>query len=182
MVYRVIYRTESALELEKFKSDDTVLACTAAKHEGYVYTYIEATTKESTIFDNFDHSQMMYEIFHYNPVQEPSDWIKERTEPTGYIRFIKLRPEMFSSYIFQHFRYQEEQRGERNKYSSIFCYGNQLAMYGEDPDIQYDPQIPGSLNTKDTDYENWQEYMREHFIPGDEWTFGEYIYSYYVEK
>ena len=182
MVYRVMYRTEKAIDIEKFKNDNTVIACTAIGWEGYIYTYIETTTKESEIYDNFSHNERMYEIFHYCPVSTPADWIKERNNTKGSMRFIKLQPEMFSSYIFQHFRYQEELRGERTKYSSIFCFGNQLAMYEEDPNVKYDPKVSGALNTHDTDEENWQAYMREHFMPGDSWTSGEYIYSYYVDE
>ena len=182
MIYRVIYRTDKAIDLEKFKNDKTVLCVAAIRWEGYVYTYIETVSKDSPIYRNFSHDERMYEIFHYNPVSEPEDWIKERKNSKGSMRFIKLQPEKFSSYIFQHYRYQEELRGERIKYSSIFCYGNQLAMYEETPNVKYDPKVAGELNTNDTDKENWQEYMRKHFMPGDIWTLGEYIYSYYIEN
>ena len=181
-MYRVMYKTENPVDVEVFKNDETVVACTAMKWEGSFYTYIETITKESPVYDNFEHSEMMYEIFHYCPLEEKDVWIKQRDNSKGSMRFIKLQPEMFSSYIFQHFRFQEELRGVRTKYSSIFCFGNQLAMYEEDPNIKYDPMVEGALNTHDTDEENWQAYMREHFMPGDSWTPGEYIYSYFVEK
>ena len=182
MLYRVVYRTEQPVDRDDFVNDKTVIACAVSKWENHYYTYIETDGKDSDIYNKFDESERMYEIFHYVPLLEKDEWISDRKGTKGNFRFIKLRPEMFASYIFQHFRYQEEARGERTKHTSIFCFGNQLAIYEEPPYVKIDPKIEGSLSTNDTDYDNWQEYMNQHFMPGDKWTHGEYIYSYYVEK
>lgn len=180
MLYRAMFRTKGVIPLNVFKEDDDIVSCSASRWEGNFYTYIESLSKDAVALKSFTDDELMYEIFHYTPITDKDEWIKDRENPVGRFRFIKLQPEKFASYIFNHYRYQEELRGSRTKHTSIFCFRNQLVMYQEEPIHLYETKTPGELSTNDSDLEKWDVLMHKHFIPGDEWTYGPQVYSYFV--
>ena len=68
---------------------------------------------------------------------------------------------LIASYIFYHYRYQEETPCDGDKYGIIFLSGNFMVMYLETPEERQEPAFePNMLNGEVSD---WGELMNQHF-------------------
>jgi len=172
-IERRFYRFESLIDTKEICSCPDVLRVAISEFEKKYYMYIETKSKESNVFNLLNEENRIYEIFHFFPSQEASEWIKDRKNPTkAVILFTRLKPEMISSYIYHHFALQEELDGERFKYYSIFIHGNLLINFAESPSVVKDPHIPASLKSSISKRDDWNEYMRDHLMPGERWNKG----------
>lgn len=105
----------------------------------------------------------MQDIFHYNEPQNPEHWMRKQPVEKRVCKLARLKPEMVSSYIFNHYQLQEEQPGCGHKYGIICINENLLFFYKEEP-LYYEKAIhKGKLSTLNTP-KNWGELMESHFI------------------
>lgn len=101
------------------------------------------------------------DIFHNNEPIGREDW--ERTaEYTPICKIARIYPQMVSSYIFYHYRLQEEQYGLRHQYGVIYERDGWLFFYKELPLKVGRPSRAGKMKTKDSP-ENWDMVMKPHF-------------------
>ncbi|AZN39246.1 hypothetical protein [Paenibacillus albus] len=77
----------------------------------------------------------------------------------------RLRPDLYSSYVFLHYQLQEEKPRQFNKYYTIGSFGSYIFSYQELPAVVEPPRI-GQISTKNSPI-NWGEVMEPHFEP---WT------------
>lgn len=82
------------------------------------------------------------------------------------LRINRLKYQKVSSYIFNHYRMQEEEWDHgREKYDAIFIFGTLLVYYSEVPRKPDDEPYNNSLSTHDTPWDGWHDLMEQHFDP-----------------
>lgn len=93
---------------------------------------------------------------------------KNETKPC--LRINRLKYEKVSSYIFNHYRMQEEKWDhDREKYDAIFILGTTLVYYAEQPRLADEEPYANSLSTQDTPWDTWASLMTEHFKPWEKY-------------
>lgn len=122
-------------------------------------TVVSGNLKE---FPDGSHWMRMYDIFHYAKPKSAEHWERKIEGKTPIMRLMYLKDEMVSSYVFYHYRYQEEIPGDGDKYGYIGLLGNMLAFYLEEP-VELDPEAEGWLTTHDTPIDRWGQEMERHF-------------------
>lgn len=180
VISRRIYRFEQKPDYNLFANNNDVLRCVVAKYKEKYYMYIETKDDNSKILDVLKDEERLFEIFHFCPALEADEWIKGRNNSNPVLCFNTLKPDKISSYIFYHYAFQEEMRGPRRKYYSIFISGCLLINFYETPVVMCDPGKPGLLNSSISQMENWNEYMKSHFPPNPKWDNGEIIFDYSI--
>lgn len=180
VISRRVYRFDSLPETRFICENNDVLRCAVSEFEGKYYMYIETKNEESEILKSINEENRLFEVFHFCPSEEADTWIKERSDPKAVISFIKLKPDKISSYIFYHYALQEEASGKRLKYYSIFISGALLINFHESPQVLYDPNVKGSLDSSISQRDDWNEYMKTHFLPGETWRRGEILLDYSI--
>jgi len=105
----------------------------------------------------------MIDIFHYNEPQSVQHWRRKQPVEKRVCKLARLKPEMVSSYIFNHYQMQEEQPGCGHKYGIISLNENLMFFYKEEPYYVEKALHTGKLSTHNTP-KNWGELMEPHFI------------------
>lgn len=126
--------------------------------------YAEADIQEMemylSIFENYGTSRRMLDIFHDDA--PPPNWRKDSSKPLESVgSVIFLKPEMYSSYIFYHYQFQEENRKKFNSTYLIGSDGTFLFSYCESPPILKNFSKPTLLSKNSP--KNWEEVMGRHF-------------------
>ncbi len=107
------------------------------------------------------YSVLLLDIFHDNKPNREFSW-RNNVNPLERIGSIsRLKPDMYSSYVYYHYQMQEETPAKFNKYYMIGSHENYIFSYTETPAI-IDPAPPGLLQTRNTPG-NWPEVMHPHF-------------------
>ena len=104
----------------------------------------------------------MPDVFHYSKPKSAEHWERKIADKKPDMRLMYIKDEMFASYVFNHYRYQEEFPGDGDKYGVMGLLGNMLAFYTERPS-EYDFEATGTLKTTDSPFEPWGDVMEEHF-------------------
>jgi len=110
----------------------------------------------------------MMDIFHGNEPQSIEHWTRKNKDYKGTARINRLKPEMYSSYIYYHYQYQEEFPGDGEKYGIIAIDQDLMFYYMEDPSTKEKAVHTGKLNSKNTPKEQWHSIMPEHFLPWED--------------
>jgi hypothetical protein len=163
MSYNLLKYEDKIYELVK---QNRILTFFVAEYCGEFFSYTETTGTDftiKTIINEAIEARQMFDIFHYTPDLECCQWVLGRENPKGVFKISRLKHDKISSYIFHHYRLQEEYRGERPKYGIIGIDGDLLAMYMEEPVIKCDPMISGKLDTNDSPRKEWGSIMDKHF-------------------
>lgn len=107
----------------------------------------------------------MMDIFHYNQPVSAEHWSRKEPVLQRCAKIARLKEEMYSSYIFYHYQFQEEKPAVAgNKYRIIAAHENLLFSYHEMPAIIENPALyKGKLGTNNTP-SNWAALMEPHFI------------------
>jgi hypothetical protein len=107
------------------------------------------------------YSVPLLDIFHDNKPNREFAWRNhvKPLERNGCIA--RLKPEMYSSYVFYHYQLQEEKPAGFNKYYMIGSHEKYIFSYEEMPAI-IDPAPSGLLQTRNTP-DNWTKVMLPHF-------------------
>ncbi len=122
----------------------------------------DVATENLKEFPDGKHWMRMSDIFHYAKPLSKEHWERKIPDKQKIMRIMYLKDDKISSYIFYHYRYQEEYPGDGDKYGIIGILGNMLAFYQEKPH-ELDPEATGTLQTRDTPYDNWDDVMETHF-------------------
>lgn len=143
-------------------------------YEDRVFMYFESESEnvnpDDIISENLkefpdgSHWMRMGAIFHFSEPRSKEQWERKIDGKTPCVQIMYLRDDKIGSYVFNHYRYQEELPGDGDKYGIIFLLGNFMAFYLESP-TEFDPDAAGSLTTTDTPYQTWGNVMNEHFRP-----------------
>ncbi len=115
-------------------------------------------------FPDGSHWMRMGEIYHSSKPLSREHWERKIADKTPYVQIMYLKDDKIGSYVFNHYRYQEELPGDGDKYGVIFLLGNFMAFYLENP-CEIDLLAKGTLKTADTPYQDWGNIMNEHFKP-----------------
>ena len=104
----------------------------------------------------------MLDIFHDGYPITLESWRGERVIEQRIGSLARLKPEMYSSYVFYHFQGQEEMTQGFNKTYLIGAYENYIFSYQEHPAVvqekaKRDPMKPSNSPP------NWHEVMYPHF-------------------
>lgn len=131
------------------------------------YDFKELVCGDFKVLPNGEYLMEMSRIFAYSPIED--DW--ERTEKkTAVFSIARLNRDMAYSYIYYHYKLQNEGCGSYDKYGSIFFYDNILIMYLETPRQE-------GRSWKRTIPENNIPYyegdiIKDHSIPWEDGTLG----------
>lgn len=109
--------------------------------------------------------RMMWELFHYSPWRGEAQWRRKQLGKRGIMRVNRLKPELFSSYVFHHYQLQEERPGFGDQYGLICFDDGLMCFYMENPEERETDPLPGALDTHNAPLERWQELMGRHFVP-----------------
>lgn len=129
-------------------------------------------------FPDGSHWMRMGEIFHFSKPRSKEQWERKIADKEPFVQIMYLKDDKIGSYIFNHYRYQEELPGDGDKYGVIFLLGNFMAFYLEEP-TEIDREAVGSLTTTDTPYNAWGKIMNEHFRP---WENEEKVFWRKIER
>ncbi|MCL2060321.1 MAG: hypothetical protein FWH01_14935 [Oscillospiraceae bacterium] len=113
--------------------------------------------------------RMMWEIFHYCGIQDAEYWKRKITGKSAQLRLNRIRPDMFSSYVFYHYQLQEEKPGMSDKYGIIGVDDGLMCFYEERPVEREESPPTGALSTGNSPLDIWNELMARHFIPWDDY-------------
>ncbi|MNI18912.1 hypothetical protein D3C73_723330 [compost metagenome] len=154
------------------------VTCSLFAYEDMLFVYIEAPF-ESTEWkwpaecqDLLDawpdrngptYQVLMPDVFHDGVVHEIQNVREQRRTEVRTGSLARLKPEMYSSYIYYHYQLQEEQRGSFNQTYMIGTNELYIFSYWELPTMKDDIKRPGLLTTNHTPT-NWHEVMAPHFI------------------
>ena len=111
----------------------------------------------------------MWELFHYSGYADAEQWQRKVEKKKGIMLMNRLKPEMFSSYVFHHYQLQEEEPGSGDRYGLISFYDGLMCFYMEEPTETDKPPRKGKLDTKNSPLEQWHEIMGQHFIPWEDY-------------
>jgi len=104
----------------------------------------------------------MVDIFHDgNPEQDPG-WRDGYAPERAVGSVARLRPEMYSSYVYYHYQMQEEKPGSYNRSYIIGSFGTLIFSYQELPPPPGKTPLAGKLSSRQTP-PNWHEVMEPHF-------------------
>ena len=128
----------------------------------------------------------MWELFHYSGYADENQWQRMLTPKQGIMRVNRLRPEMFSSYVFYHHQLQEEHPGRGDKYGLICFDDGMMCFYLEEPTEKEVSPAPGKLTTQNSPLGQWGQLMGTHFVPWEDtdkpWKDMQSLYSFIPEK
>ncbi len=145
------------------------------KFENMYFMYVETTNPSFSPdiyfydglipFPNGELWMPMPSIFCASKPKSAEHW-KRRENHKPILRVNKVKCDMVASYIFEHYRMQEEAWPHpREKYDNIFILGNLLAFYTEgleEREIDSEPPMP-LLTTRATPWEAWGDIMEQKF-------------------
>lgn len=104
----------------------------------------------------------MVDIFHDGDPEQDPGW-REGYRPERAVGSIaRLKPEMYSSYVYYHYQAQEEKPGSFNRSYIIGSFGTLLFSYHELPAPAGKTPLRGKLQTRQTP-EHWHAVMEPHF-------------------
>ncbi|MGO4497857.1 hypothetical protein AB4114_18415 [Paenibacillus sp. 2RAB27] len=107
----------------------------------------------------------LMDVFHDNRPDDTASWRGVHSPQQRIGKLARLKPEMYSSYVFYHFQKQEEEPGSFNDRYIIGAYENLLFSYHELPAIV--SEAPTGLLQTNNSPEDWHGVMHPHFDP---WT------------
>ena len=110
----------------------------------------------------------MWDIFHYSSIGGEEQWRRKITGKKAEMRLNRIKPEMFSGYVFYHYQLQEEKPGLDDKYGIISFDDGLMSFYQEYPAEIEKSALPGKLSTNNSPLDTWEELMSEHFIPWED--------------
>ncbi len=179
MIYRYIYAFYGG-ESASFSDtqNESVTTMTLSSFGKLYFLYYETTVEnlapenvlsgDITPFPDGSLFFRMPDVFHYSAPQSKAHW--ERKTPGKYpvVRLNRLRYERFSSYVFQHYRFEEEYPGDGDKYGVIAAFQNYIYFYCEEPLERDESPAAPSLPTRDTPLDSWNELMSTHFLPWED--------------
>ncbi len=181
MIYRKMFMGYSTSRDFRSKNHSEATILTISFWNDRVFLYMETTNPALHASDvvEGDLSPLpdgtlwteMNDVFHYSYPQSEEHWKRESTIKEADIRINFLKPDMVSSYVFQHYRFQEECPGGGkggHKYGIIFLLGNMIVMHLEPPYVKETSPGVGKLTTNDTPYAEWQDLMNSHFMGWDD--------------
>ncbi|REE86529.1 hypothetical protein A8990_110139 [Paenibacillus taihuensis] len=161
------------------------IVCSVFREGNYLFTYLESAKQIDSIWTDAEmltpllqawpsldgeagtYELRMNDIFH-------DDWPNVDEVPwrhSGYRAeqrigsLARLKPEMYSSYVFLHYQLQEEKPRLFSKYYMIGSFDQYIFSYNELPSIVEQPRV-GQLTTTNSP-PDWGEAMEPHFEP---WT------------
>lgn len=111
------------------------------------------------------HWAKMMDIFHYNKPLSSDHWRRNSQTAQATARINRLKPSMYSSYIYHHYQLQEEHPGSGDKYGIIGVHDDLMFFYTEMPTQVEATLQPGLLSTRNSPRDNWGELMNQHFAP-----------------
>ena len=110
----------------------------------------------------------MVDVFHYTHPRDQEHWLRQNKSVAATARVNRLKPSMYASYVSHHYQLQEECPGLGDKYGIIGAHENLLFFYQEEPKTVESVQQPGTLSTRNSPREDWQQIMTDHFQPWDD--------------
>lgn len=138
----------------------------------------DISTDNIKTFPDGTHWMRMGEIYHASVPRSEEQWKRKIEGKTPYVQIMYLKDDKIGSYVYNHYRYQEELPGDCDKYGVIFLLGTFMAFYLENP-VEIDRDGIASLNSADTPYQEWGNLMNGHFKP---WENEEKIYWKKIER
>ncbi len=112
----------------------------------------------------------MPDVFHYSAPRDEAHWARRAVGKKPLVRLNRLRYDKYSSYIFQHYRFEEEYPADGDKYGIIAAFQNMIYFYCEEP-MERDTEPPApTLTTRDTPLATWNELMSTHFLPWEDFA------------
>ena len=172
MIYRYIFMGYHNSESFKSKNNPEVSHISVFTYKDKVFMYFESENPcispdtvvegDMKIFPGGELWIRMPDVFHYSKPRSKEHLERKISDKKPGMRLMYIKDEMVASYVFNHFRYQEEFPGDGNKYGMMGLLGNMLAFYMEYPN-EYDSEASGSLKTTDTPFEDWGPVMEQHF-------------------
>lgn len=172
MIYRFIFTGYHNSEEIKSKNNPDVSHLSVFTYGEKAFMYFESENDrvcpdsvidaDMKLFPGGERWIRMPDVFHYSKPKSKEHWERGIAEKEPSMRLMYLKDDMVASYVFNHFRYQEEFPGDGNKYAIMGLLGNMLAFYSESPD-EYDSEPAGAFKTTDTPFEDWGEVMDSHF-------------------
>ena len=126
------------------------------------FVYFESQTPFSTPTG----WRRMFDIYHTSMPKSTEHWRRKRSDTVPRLGINYLKPDKVSSYVFYHYQMQEEKNNQpRDKYNIIFLDGDMIVFYGEEPCEKDELPYHNSLNTQNTPWDEWQDFMIGHFKP-----------------
>ncbi len=126
-----------------------------------------ALTEGLKSFPNGEKWFLMPPVFLASKPLSAEHWCRKETHPSV-LRVNFVDNDTVASYIFEHYRMQEENWPHpKEKYDAIFVFGNLLAYYTEgleNREIDRNPPQP-LLSTRETPWEKWGDIMENKFLP-----------------
>ena len=172
MITRYIFTGYHICDEMKPKDNPDVSQLSFFTYDDKIFMYFESekdnidpdsvATENLKEFPDGKHWMRMADIFHYSKPKSSAHWERKLPDKKPVMRLIYLKDDKVSSYVFYHYRYQEEFPGDGNKYGLIAALGNMLAFYSELP-CEFDSEIEGSFKTSETMHLDWSGLMDEHF-------------------
>ncbi|MBM7567146.1 hypothetical protein [Paenibacillus sacheonensis] len=106
----------------------------------------------------------MNDIFHDDVPMDDVPWRRPDWKPAQrHGKLARLKPAMYSSYVYLHYQLQEELPRKFNKYYMIGSFGAYIFSYAESPGL-VEPSRAGLLDSKQTP-SDWPAAMLPHFEP-----------------
>lgn len=179
MIYKHMYCGYKNSGKITLKKDERIITSSAAYFEDMTFLYFE--TKDETLtandaakgdmkpFPNGEEWFEMSEIFHYFTPRNDEEWERKIKNKKPRFKINKLNKDKIASYIYYHVGYQNTNPYDRDKFFSIFLYGNVIVIYGETPaELITWQEIEGKEHKPLRD--DWGKLMEEHFLA---WPDGE---------
>lgn len=110
---------------------------------------------------------LMMDVFHDGEPASMEEWRGRRPVERRVGSLARLKPEMYSSYIYYHYQMQEERPSGFNQTYIIGAHENMLFSYFELPASLEDPKREARLKTNHTP-QDWHVVMLPHFIPWEQ--------------
>ncbi|WP_214628074.1 L-rhamnose mutarotase [Paenibacillus agaridevorans] len=107
---------------------------------------------------------LMMDVFHDGEPASMDSWRGSRKVERRVGSLARLKPEMYSSYVYYHYQMQEERPSGFNQTYRIGAHENMLFSYFELPASLEYPKREARLKTNHTP-QDWHAVMLPHFIP-----------------
>ena len=124
----------------------------------------------------------MLDVFHDGEPISLDSWRGSRPIQRRVGSIARLKPEMYSSYVYYHYQMQEERPSSFNQTYMIGAHEDMLFSYCELPASLEGPKREGRLKTNLTP-QDWHGLMEPHFVPwGEEALWRELPIIYHYES
>lgn len=181
VIYKGMYVAYLISDKVQIQDNEKIITATVRYFEDMVVLYYEGTEKSvkpsdfvKGEFKKFPDGGCWFkltEIFHYFMPKTADEWIRKIDNKKSYISVNKLKEDKISSYIYWHYRLQENNPINCDKFFSIYIYKDTIFMYGERPIEKVTIEERNGKKEESLGVESWTQLMNEHF---KQWPDGEF--------